>query len=270
MTGLLRKIYLETRLNIVLFSLGLAAVMALLTRLLPKVLGDIERVFEKLPFIKPIITALLGIDPGDQLTSQMTQAFLWVHPTVLSLIWAHELIFCSRMPAGEIDRGSIDFLLGLPVSRWKLYFSETVAWIVSGLIILGSGFAGHLWASQTLGSQMRPTPYATGCVLLNLFGVYLAVGGMAFLLSAVCDRRGRAIGVMFAVLLVSFLLNFLAQFLESARSFSVLSVIEYYRPAEIIRTQQFPIENMATLLILAVCTWLAGGMIFARRSICTV
>ena len=93
---------------------------------------------------------------------------------------------------------------------------------------------------------------------------------MAFLLSAVSDRRGRAIGVMFAVLLVSFLLNFLAQFLESARSFSVLSVIEYYRPAEIIRTQQFPIENMATLLILAVCTWLAGGMIFARRSICTV
>ncbi|MCP4509979.1 MAG: hypothetical protein GY826_26680, partial [Fuerstiella sp.] len=133
MKGLLRKIFMEVRWPVLILSIGLALIMALLTELLPKVLGDIDKVFAKLPFVKPLITALLGMDPGEAFTAQMTQAFLWVHPTVLSLIWAHELMYSSRMPAGEIDRGSVDFLLGLPVTRWKLYLSETIGWILSGL-----------------------------------------------------------------------------------------------------------------------------------------
>ena len=89
MKGILRKIFHEVRWPVLFFSLGLAVIMGLLTALLPKVLGDIDKMFEKLPFVKPIITALLGMDPGEGFTAQMMQAFLWVHPTVLSIIWAH-------------------------------------------------------------------------------------------------------------------------------------------------------------------------------------
>jgi len=45
-------------------------------------------------------------------------------------------------------------------------------------------------------------------VMANFFGVYLAVGGIAFLVSALSDRRGRAMAVVFAIVLASFLLNF--------------------------------------------------------------
>ena len=83
MKGLLRKIYLEIHWPVLYFSLGLATIMWLLTALLPKVLGDVHRVFDKIPFVKPLITALLGMDPGDELSAEMMQAFLWVHPTVL-------------------------------------------------------------------------------------------------------------------------------------------------------------------------------------------
>jgi hypothetical protein len=59
----------------------------LLTALLPKILGNIHTMFDKLPMVKPLITALLGVDPGEQMSSQLSQAFLWVHPTVLTLLW---------------------------------------------------------------------------------------------------------------------------------------------------------------------------------------
>ena len=136
MSGLLSKIIFETRQAVMWFSLGLAAVMALLTALLPKVLGNIHEMFDKLPMVKPLITALLGIDPGDRISAELSQAFLWVHPTVLTLIWAHETMYCTRMPAGEIDRGTADFLLCLPVSRWTVFLSETIGWLVSGCLIL--------------------------------------------------------------------------------------------------------------------------------------
>lgn len=299
MTGLFTKIFIEVRWPVVWFSAGLALVMALLTSLLPKVLGDIHHIFERLPFVKPLITALLGVDPGEQLTAQMSQAFLWVHPTVLTLIWAHVVMYCSRMPAGEIDRGTVDFLLGLPVSRWKVFLCESVGWVLSGVVIIVAGFCGHLAASSALQPDMTPSKTATCYVLVNLFCVYLAVGGFAFLVSSMCDRRGRAVGVVFAVLLLSFLLNFVAQFWDPFRpelarpvipgislpapttsdtglppaepfiTLATFSVMEYYRPALIIQSEQFPASDLAVLLTLFLICWLSAGLIFRSRSICT-
>ena len=217
------------------------------------------------------MTALLGVDPGDRISAELSQAFLWVHPTVLTLLWAHEVMYCSRMPAGEIDRGTADFLLCLPVSRWKIYRAETIGWLISGVCILAFGYAGHLAASSALQPEMRLSFHDAMMVIANLAAVYLAVGSFAFLVSAFSDRRGRAIGIVFAVLLASFLLNFLAQFVEWAKSISpFLSVMEYYRPAIIIQSGLFPWSDMLTLLLLAAGLWISGGLVFRHRSVCTV
>ncbi|MFO0426396.1 MAG: ABC transporter permease subunit [Planctomyces sp.] len=270
MKGLLRKIFLEVRWPVFFFSLGLAVVMGLLTALLPRVLGEAHRMFASLPFIRPVITALLGMDPGNRFSAEMMQAFLWVHPSILTLIWAHELMYCSRMPAAEIDRGTADFLLALPVTRWKLYLSETIGWLISGGVIMAFGVAGYLLASSSLQPEMRPASATTLGILTNLAGVYVAVGGVSFLVSACSDRRGRAIGILFALLLASFLLNFLAQFWPPAKSVAFLSVMEHYRPAIIIQSGQFPLKDVVTLLTVALISWTIGGVIFRRRSICTV
>jgi hypothetical protein len=270
MTGLLRKIWIEVRWPVLWFSLGLSAVMGLLTALLPKVLGNIDTIFAKMPMVKPLITALVGIDPGDQMSAELSQAFLWVHPTVLTLLWAHEVMYCSRLPAGEIDRGTADFLMCLPVSRWSLFVSETIGWICSGMIILTAGYIGHLTASSTLQPGMKLTVSNTLMIMLNMGALYLAVGSFSFLISTISDRRGRAIGVVFAVLLASFLLNFLAQFVEWAKVISkYLSVMEYYRPAIIIKTGEFPWNNVNVLMMLTAVFWTLAGICFSRRSICT-
>lgn len=269
--GLLIKILLETRVPTMLFSGALFVVMFLLTSLLPKVLGEFHQFFDKLPFVKPLITALLGMDPGnDGLTAAMMQAFLWVHPTVLSLLWAHELMYCSRIPAAEIDRGSIDFLLGLPLSRWDLFRAESIGWVISGLVILLTGFSGHLAASYGLQPTMRPPASAIVSILVNLFCVYLAVGAMAFLVSSFSDRRGRAIGIMFGILMASFLLNFLAQFWPPAQFVSFLSVMDYYRPALILQQDRFPLADVVCLMSISLIMWTIAGVQLKRRSICTV
>ena len=270
MSGLLSKIWMEVRWPVLWFSLGLCAIMGLLTALLPKILGNIHTIFSKMPIVKPLITALLGVDPGDQMSSQLSQAFLWVHPTVLTLLWGHEVMYCSRVPAGEIDRGTADFLLCLPVSRWKVFSAETIGWLISGVCILVSGYVGHLIASLTVQPEMRLSPSHTLMVMANLAAVYLAVGSFAFFLSALSDRRSRAIGVVFAIMLASFLLNFLAQFQDWAKGISWLSVMEYYRPAIIIQTGAFPWTDVGVLLCIALTFWIAGGVIFRMRSICTV
>jgi ABC-type Na+ efflux pump permease subunit len=270
MRGLLSKILTEVFWPVIWFCLGLCLIMGLLTALLPKVLGNIHEVFDNMPLVKPLITALLGVDPGNQISSQLSQAFLWTHPTLLTLLWAHELMYCSRMPAGEIDRGTADFLLCQPVTRTQVFVAESIGWLLSGVLILGSGCVGHLIASGFVHAEMR-LPFASALLVLgNLGALYLAVGSLAFLLSACSDRRGRAVGIVFAILLLSFLLNFLAQFQDWAKRISWLSMMEYYRPAIVIQNNQFPRADVLTLLTLAAIWWTAALIVFRRRSICTV
>jgi hypothetical protein len=78
------------------------------------------------------------------------------------------------------------------------------------------------------------------------------------------------VGIVFAILLLSFLLNFLAQFQEWAKNVSWLSIMEYYRPAIVIQNGQFPLSDVRTLVGLGAICWTLALLIFQRRSICTV
>jgi putative exporter of polyketide antibiotics len=270
MRGLLLKSIREVWFTTLLCCLGLALIKGLLTFVLPKVLEGMDEIFEQMPFVKSIVTALLGTEIGDRITARTMQAFLWVHPVVLALVWGHEITLCTRLPAGEIDRGTIDVLLSWPISRRKIYVGESIVWLASGVLVIFMGLIGHRFAAPTMPEEMRPELSRVAIVMLNLYFVYVAVGGIAFLVSGLSDRRGRAVAIVFALLLASFLLNFVAQYWDPAKQIAFLSVMEYYQPANILNGGQFPTGNLATLFAVGGVSWLAGCEIFARRDICTL
>ncbi len=90
---------------------------------------------------------------------------------------------------------------------------------------------------------MRPDLRSVALVMTNLFGVYLAVGGIAMMVSTLSNRRGRAIAVVFGLVLASFLLNFVAQYWAPAKPFAFLSVMNYYQPARVLESGTFPVAR---------------------------
>ena len=125
--------------------------------------------------------------------------------------------------------------------------------------------------------QRRPwatTFYALGTnlliVLLNLFCLYGAVGGFAWLVSSLSDRRGRAMTLVFLVLLALFLLNYLAQFWQPLQKFVFLSPLHYHRPVTVLANGAWPGKDMGVLLGVGGAMWLGAGVVFARRDLCTV
>lgn len=268
--GLAHKTLYEVWLMTLLFSCALLGIMALLTYVLPQFQEGMSEVFDQLPFVKSFLAALLGTELGVEISARTMQVLLWVHPTVLALLWAHGIVFCTRMPAGEIGRGTIDFLLGLPASRRAVYYGEVAVWLAAGVFMVLMGLLGHRLTSPAMPAEMRPTLGEELPVIVNLYCVYIAVGGLALLVSASSDHRGRAVGVAFSIVLASFLLNFVAQFWGPAKAIAFASVMEYYRPAEVIRSGAFPTRDVATLLSVGGAAVVAGGEIFARRSISTV
>jgi ABC-type transport system involved in multi-copper enzyme maturation permease subunit len=120
--GLLLRAFRESWVTTLGFGLVLLGVEAALTFVLTKFGAQISE--QMLDFERRIIQAMLGAEASDRIGPQMLQSIAWVHPVVLALLLGHAMISCTRVPVSEVDRGTVDVLLSLPVSRWELFLSK--------------------------------------------------------------------------------------------------------------------------------------------------
>lgn len=268
--GLLIKTIHEVWAITSLFAAAVFIVETLIAYVLPTFSEQFATTWLGMEVVMKTLSALLGVDIGDQIGPHVFIAIAWVHPIVLTIFGGHATIFATRFPVGEIDRATIDVLLGLPISRWQIYRCELVVLIATGLILLATTIAGNRLGTSLVASA---TPWPVGqisIVAVNLFSLFLAVAGLGWLVSSLSNRRGKAIAVVFALLLASFLLSFLAQFWEPAENIVFLSILNYYQPLIIIRDGDWPVVNIVVLLMAGTSMWIIGGVLNARRDICTV
>jgi ABC-2 type transport system permease protein len=267
--GVMMKAAREVWGTTLLLGVLLFAVEGVLAFVLPTFASHFAAQMTQFKFFQNIIQAMIGADIGQTIGPEVFLAIAWVHPVVLSLVWAHAVVTATRVPAGEVDRGTIDVLLGLPVSRWGVYASETVVWAGSGTLILLAAVAGNALGSSRVTQAAHPDFGRVAIVVVNLWVMYLTVGSGASLLSALSSRRGKAMTASFVIVLGSFLVNYLAQLWEPAKRLAFLSVLEYHRPVNVLRDGGWPLRDMAVLGAVAAVLWIAGGLVFARRDLTT-
>lgn len=267
--GVLLKTFREAWLATMLFGLGLFVFEALLAFVFPTFFDEMAAPLLNLPFFRNIIQALLGAEVGDSLGPRVLGSLAWVHPIALVIVAGHEIVFCTRVPAGEVDRGTMDVLLALPVSRWQMYVSETAVWLGTGMGVLLMGLAGCLLGGLSVAPENRTDFSLLVVIVANLFCLYLTVGGLAFVVSTLSERRGRAIAVVSALVLSSYFLSVLAQYWGFAEKIAFLSILHYYKPFAIMQNSTWPVTDMLVLAGSGAVLWTAGGIIFARRDICT-
>ncbi len=254
------------------FGLALFLIEGVLAYVLPTFQQQFAQQLTQLQFAQTFVKALLGADMGKNapMGPEMILSIVWVHPVVLALVWAHAILACTRVPAGEVDRGTIDVLLGMPVSRWDVYRSETAVWLTSGVLLMGAAIAGNMLGASRVTGSATPDFARSGIVLANLFCLYVAAGGLAWLMSALSDRKGRAMTIVFILVITSFLVSYLAQLWQPAERLAFLSVLNYYRPLFVLRDGVWPLRDMGVLVGVGAALWLTGGIVFARRDLCTV
>lgn len=268
--GLIIKAYRETRLLTLLCGAGLAVFEGLVAWVFYIYQEELTGELTQIEFVQNLIQSLVGSELGGPLSPGALTSLAWVHPVVLALLLAHEITLCTRLPAGEIDRGTIDVLLSLPVSRWKTYVAETVVWLASGIVVMAFAVLGCYAGNLAVPPEARPPVERVLIVAANLYALYVSFGGMALLISACSDRRGRAVGTAFGLAVGHFLWNFLGQFWSVADRLSFLSFLDYHKPLPLLCDGVIPYADLTVLITAGSLLWLAGGIVFLRRDICTV
>jgi ABC-type transport system involved in multi-copper enzyme maturation permease subunit len=268
--GLIRRALREMLPTTLLCALILAAISGVLAYALPQFQARMMQRSFLPPGLVQMRNTLLGVDSSSGGIADVAFSIAWSHPVVLILLLAQAIITCTRVPAGEIERGSIDMLMGLPISRWQLFLSETAAWFLGGLVVLGAVYAGSFVGARFILPEYRPNWGKLAIVVVNLAFVYAVVGTAAMAASSLSDRRGRAVLAVLVVSVGSLLINFLELLWEPAKQFSFLSFLHYYRPIGMLMNGAWPLRDLAILGSIAGTLWVFAGIVLSRRALTTL
>lgn len=228
----------------------------------------IERSLEmlNLEWVRSLLAALLGSDVGSQFTPNGVTAFFFVHPLMWTLVVATLITVSTGVMAGEVDRGTMDLLASLPISRARQYGSHTVV-----LVALGIPFIAAILTGIRLGLVIKPQKeiefWRLAIVGGHLYVVYVALSACCLAVSAMCNRRGVAAGICFVAIFYCFVINFLAELWEPAKRISWTSFLHYYRPLPIVRAGSWQVREIAILLSVAAAFWMGGLLAWTRRDI---
>jgi len=216
-------------------------------------------------FVRRFVTTLLGAEFGDQLTATGMVSIGFAHPFMYAASWALLLTLCTRVTVAEVERGTSDLLLALPVSRAAQYFSTSLVWLLAGIPIVAAPWVG-VWIGQKVAPLWEPVDLpAFRYVVLNLAALYLAIGGVTTAVSTWVNRRGAAIGGVLAWLLLSFVLNFLATIWTAAEKLAPLGLLHYYKPLLALNNGGMQFTNTLILAGLGGVAWLLGLWRWCRR-----
>ena len=241
----------------------------LITHALATLAPELIRLWSSIEFLKGLFKFTFHIDLSGNISAVTLLAIGAAHPFMFAVSWGYIITVGTRVPVGEIDRGTADLLFALPTSRSSIFLSNSAVLMVQIVLLAGSVVLG-LWIGSMTVDLGAPFPLWRFTLAAVNFGMLLfAICGATYLASCSLSRRSIAIGLVVSLLLASFLINVMEAFLPFVRNIGFLGLLSYHRPAELIRTGAFPATDIFVLFCIGVGCWGVGLWRFAQRDVPT-
>jgi ABC-2 type transport system permease protein len=160
------------------------------------------------------------------------------------------------------------YLLATPTTRRKVAFTQGLVLVTSLFIIMAvttlAGFAGKVWflGSDYEFGMARFTQLNTVAFLL-----FFAIGGLAFLVSCLCNDEKKALGISGGITFGFFTIDILAKITDKLDVLRYFTLFSLYRPGEIVQGSADIARVSVWLLLTGLLAFAAGIQIFRQRNL---
>ena len=227
---------------------------------------NVKTFLQFLDVLPSFIKTLLG---GQSLRSGNIAGLIAIgyhHPLVLTLYMLFAVGVPTGLLAGEVQGGTMELILSRHATKTHVY-------ICAGLITVAGMFA--LVMVMFLGTVAATNLYSFGQAvpLYSFFkrafvGGLLAsaVGGIA-LLAAACFRRGNAVGLTVAYLVINYFASIIAAWWPRMKFLEPITIFHYVEGPEMFHESAWPIADMGVLIAILAVSTVLGGVIWSRRDL---
>lgn len=172
----------------------------------------------------------------------------------------------ARVATDEVEAGTADIVLSLPISR-REYFVTRVAAMILVLTLLGA----VLTAALAIGTPIVDMHIATmrlGAAALSVTLAGLVFGSVGLTIGAATGRRSMALGVSLAIAIAAFVVYSLAPLVELMNDLNRFNPMQWTTGA---RSLQRGVDVGYVFLSLLTASFfsVAGALLFDRRDIVT-
>jgi len=167
----------------------------------------------------------------------------------------------TQLMAKLVDQGSMAYILSTPTTRGKVAFTQAAVLTTGLLLIIAvttlAGFVGNAWF---LGADYDFD--TTRFIEMNAaaFLLFFAVGGIAFLVSALSNDEKKALGISGLITFGFFSIDLIGKFSESLDWMRNITIFTLYKPGEIINGQ---VDLGVTFSVLAAIGLVSFGLAIA-------
>ncbi|HEY3375786.1 MAG TPA: ABC transporter permease subunit [Candidatus Aquicultor sp.] len=264
-SNLLLKSLRDIRVSWISYAAGMVVYVLLLMSIYPtiqKSMADFERLLKAYP------KAFIGIFGGGQANLFTVEGFFALE--MFALIWfiiigAFVISYGTGAIGREIDSGTIEILLGQPISRITVLIAKGITLFAStlGLVIVTTGSV-YIF-SVIYNVKLKPEGVLALTVIGGLF--FLAIASFSLLFSVLFGERGRAAFVSAGLLTIMYIIHVLASFADWAKNLDYVSLFHYYDPARLLSTGNIPGRDVAVFVGTIIVFFVASLLIFNRRDI---
>ena len=168
--------------------------------------------------------------------------------------------------AGEEEKGTLDVIVSLPISRQWLLLHKLISMFITLLILslmtLASLVTGAIIVS------MEISFYNLSAAILSAFGLSLLFGTLGFTIGSSTGKRGTSIGISGGIAVLSYFINALAPAVEGLEHARHLSAFYYYIGNDPI-LNGINITDICVLFSLSLAFCISAFISFNRRDLGT-
>lgn len=196
-------------------------------------------------------TFSFGTFQGYMSTEYLT--FLW---PIIAIAFAISL--ANYISVREVDGGTVETLLSLPVRRSRIFVERYIAGLVMVILFSGVSLLAALPLAQAHGISYKTDNFVTAAVGATLFStcVYTLAAWVSVLVSA----RGKATLITSSILIVMYILNVVATLNTHVTNLRYASIFYYFNGAELLANNHYPgymfmAFGGTTIVLLALAIW---------------
>ncbi len=260
------RLYLQTlRWNRVrLLAVGVASIGW--GMLIPIIYVSFAAAFKDLANSGALPRELMNFGSGSLFTLPGALTLGLQHPLAIAFVGIFAVGATTSAVAGEREAGTLEVLLSRPISRRSLYVTLAVASATLVAIVLLALLAGQMIGVAIQGvfneievGQM-PLVFLNGLLLWSAFAAFGLAASVSF------DRRGPAVGLTIAYLLINYFLEILGSLWRDAAWSQQYSLFHHFNPGRILTGQ----ADWFDFVLLAVATVIPVAyalIVFPRRDL---